>query len=173
MTILVALGSNRRHGRYGAPERVLRKALAAIEARGITVERASTVWRTKALGPGGRNYANMVIAVRTPLGPEALLGELHDLEAAFGRRRWRRWGARVLDLDLLAYGQKVRRSQRRWPAGTELRLPHPQMHRRAFVLDPAAEIAPRWRHPILRLTVRQMQARLRTGRRIDPPRRRA
>ncbi|MBZ6379805.1 MULTISPECIES: 2-amino-4-hydroxy-6-hydroxymethyldihydropteridine diphosphokinase [Pacificimonas] len=175
MTILIALGSNRRHGRHGTPGRVLRAALAALQQSGghdIGVTAASSVWITPALGPGGRTYANMAAALETALPPEELLARLHEVEAAFGRRRYRRWGARVLDLDLLAYGEAVRPSRHRWPgtrtrvraASRALVLPHPEMHRRAFVLGPLLGIAPDWRHPVLGLTVRQMSARLRRPR---------
>lgn len=168
MTILVALGSNRRHVRYGAPGKILYAALAELDGRGVGTLSASSVWKTRALGPGGRDYANMVVSVSTDLSPAALLAVLHAVESAFGRRRWRRWGARVLDLDLLSYGQIVRPSLLHWPNGRGLILPHPHLHRRAFVLDPAAEVASGWRHPVLGLTIRQMQARLRAPRWIDP-----
>ena len=79
----------------------------------------------------------------------ALLTVLQRVERGFGRKRWRRWGARVLDLDLLAFGQQVL-------TGDRLRVPHPELHRRLFVLAPMREVVPGWRHPRLGLTVRQM-----------------
>ncbi|MBV7256846.1 2-amino-4-hydroxy-6-hydroxymethyldihydropteridine diphosphokinase [Pacificimonas sp. WHA3] len=153
MAIVIALGSNRAHGRHGAPRRVVAAALRALADAGIAVERRSRIHTTAPLGPSQRRYANAVAAVATDLPPGALLGLLHDIEDDFGRRRQRRWGARVLDLDLIAYHDRVR-------GGPGLYLPHPAMHLRRFVLAPMMEVAPTWRHPILGLTVRQMYARL-------------
>ena len=164
MAILIALGSNRPHGQYGRPERVLAAAVDAIEAKGIETLARSGISRTAPLGPSQRRYANMVVEVTTTLSPEALLETLQEIEAAFGRRRWRRWGDRVLDLDLISYDQQVRPTRLAWPgageAGRALILPHPRMHERRFVLDPALDVAPGWRHPVLGLTIRQMHARL-------------
>lgn len=173
MTILIALGSNRAHGRHGPPPAILGAALAALADRGVGIVARSRIHGTKPLGPGGRNYANRVAVVETHLPPYALLDALHRVETEFGRRRQRRWGARVLDLDLLAYGVEVRPDPFIWRAAARaatdgggafvprgLVLPHPQMHRRPFVLAPALEVAPDWQHPVLGLTVRQMAARL-------------
>ncbi|MHB9879151.1 2-amino-4-hydroxy-6-hydroxymethyldihydropteridine diphosphokinase [Pacificimonas sp. ICDLI1SI03] len=153
MSIIIALGSNRPHGRYGPPVRVIEAAINALAEEGIRAVRRSRIIQTPPLGPSTRRYANAVISVETDLPPEALLDALHRVEDRFGRKRQRRWGARVLDLDLIAYDQEVRGAGR-------LQLPHPQMSLRFFVLGPMLQVAPTWRHPILRLTVRQMHARL-------------
>ena len=153
MSIIIALGSNRPHGRHGPPVRVIEAAIDALAEDGIRPVRRSRIIETPPLGPSTRRYANAVISVETNLPPEALLDALHRVEDSFGRKRQRRWGARVLDLDLIAYDQEVRGAGR-------LQLPHPQMSLRLFVLGPMLEVAPTWRHPILRLTVRQMHARL-------------
>ena len=153
MTILIALGSNRRHGRHGDPSRVVAAALRVMAERGIVSVVRSRTYITRPIGPSYRRYANAADRVETDLSPADLRAELHRIEAALGRRRQRRWGARVLDLDLLAYNDLVIRSK-------ELILPHPRLHLRRFVLAPLSEIAPGWRHPVLGLTVRQMHARL-------------
>lgn len=158
---LIALGSNRRHGRHGSPAGVIAAAIAALDAAGLRVTRRSRTHATAAVGPGGRRYANAVVAVATTLEPAAVLGILQAIEAAFGRRGARRWGARVLDLDLLAQGPAVVRTRR-------LALPHPRLHSRAFVLDPLVEVAPAWRHPLLAATARQLHARLHRPKAASP-----
>ena len=148
----VALGSNRRHGRHGPPERVLDAALAALAGTGVVVRARSRVHRTAPLGPAGRSFANAAAVIETPLDPPALLAALKRIERRFGRRRGRRWGARVLDLDILLWSGGAWRSR-------ALTVPHRALARRRFVLDPLAGIAPRWALPS-GATVRQLHARL-------------
>jgi 2-amino-4-hydroxy-6-hydroxymethyldihydropteridine diphosphokinase len=143
----IALGSNRR-GRQGSPAQALRAAAAAIGA-----ERLSKVRLTPALGPAGRGFANAVALVRSDLHPPALLARLKQVERDFGRRPGRRWGPRVLDLDIILWSQGA------W-GGDGLIVPHPEFRSRRFVLEPLAEIAPAWRDPITGATVRQLLHRL-------------
>ncbi len=143
----IALGSNRR-GRHGAPAETVRAAAAAIGA-----DRLSRVRLTPALGPAGRGFANAVALVRSDLDPPALLGRLKQVEVEFGRRPGRRWGPRVLDLDIILWSQGA------W-GGDGLIIPHPEYRRRRFVLEPLAEIAPAWRDPITGATIRQLLHRL-------------
>jgi 2-amino-4-hydroxy-6-hydroxymethyldihydropteridine diphosphokinase len=151
-TILVALGSNRRHGRHGRPEGVIAAALAALSGQGLVVIAVSRTYRTAPLGPGGRRFANAAAVVRSALPLLAVLAHLQSIEAAFGRRGGKRWGARVLDLDIIGAGSVV------MTAGPLL-IPHPRMADRRFVLDPLVEIAPDWVHPVRHATVRQLRAR--------------
>lgn len=130
----IALGSNRPHGRHGAPEQVLRAAIRELGALGH-VERVSRIHRTAALGPAGRSFANAAILLASALDPPALLAALKEAERRFGRRAGRRWGPRVLDLDIVLW------SGGRFSA-PGLDIPHKQLTRRRFVLDPLAEIAP-------------------------------
>lgn len=143
----IALGSNRR-GRHGAPAATLRAAAAAIGAK-----RLSKVRMTPALGPAGRGFANAVALVESDLDPPALLAELKRVERAFGRRGGRRWGPRVLDLDIILW------SGGPWAQGG-LVVPHPEFRRRRFVLEPLAEVAAGWRDPISGATPRQLLHRL-------------
>ena len=155
----IGIGSNRRHGRHGAPAAVVRAAIAAIEAAGMAVVARSPVIATPALGPGGRSFANAAAIVETQLDPPALLALLKGLEAAVGRRRGRRWGARVLDLDILLWSGGGW-SQRR---GRRLTIPHHGVEQRDFVLRPLLAIAPGWRVGAGRRTVRHARARLLRG----------
>ena len=158
---LVALGSNRRHGKHGAPEQVLRAALAALAGQGLAVAAASPIIASAPLGPAQRRYANAAALVRFAGEPPALLERLERIEASFGRRAGgRRWGARVLDLDIVL-----------WQGGAwsspGLTVPHRHFRTRAFVLGPAAQVAPAWRDPLTGLSLRQLHARL--TRRLTKP----
>lgn len=96
----------------------------------------SSLWETAPIGdiPQG-DYLNAVVRIDTVAGPRPLLGTLLDIEADAGRERRERWGPRTLDLDLLLYGDAV-------IDGVGLRVPHPRMGERRFVLEPLAEVWP-------------------------------
>ena len=130
----IALGSNRPHGRHGGPEQVLRAAIRELNALG-RVERISRIHRTAALGPAGRSFANAAILLSSDLDPPTLLAALKSIERSFGRRAGKRWGPRVLDLDIILW------SGGRF-AARGLDIPHKQLTCRRFVLAPLAEIAP-------------------------------
>ncbi|MCT2557548.1 2-amino-4-hydroxy-6-hydroxymethyldihydropteridine diphosphokinase [Tsuneonella sp. YG55] len=154
---LVALGSNVRHPRYGNPRSVIAAALAALDKAGARVEVASPVIASVPLGPSRRRYANAAAVIASALAPEGLLDVLQAIERDFGRRRrGARWGARVLDLDLILWSGGA------W-ASDRLVVPHPLFRRRAFVLRPAAAIAPEWRDPLTGLTLAHLHARLTRG----------
>jgi 2-amino-4-hydroxy-6-hydroxymethyldihydropteridine diphosphokinase len=140
--ILVGLGANLDSPRYGPPRRTLEAALARLEARGIRVAACSRFYRSAPVPASDQPwYVNAVAEVETPLAPGDLLKALLAVEVEFGRVRSVANAARVLDLDLLAYGDAVT-AEDAVPA-----LPHPRLAGRAFVLYPLAEIAPDWRHP--------------------------
>ena len=145
----LALGSNRRHGTHGAPADVVRAAQVALGPAGMEIEAFSVIRSTPALGPAGRGFANAAAVVSTDLEPAELLRRLKSLERAFGRRGGRRWGPRVLDLDIILWSGGA------W-ADRGLVIPHPSFRDRLFVLEPLAEIAPDWRDPITGSTVRQL-----------------
>jgi 2-amino-4-hydroxy-6-hydroxymethyldihydropteridine diphosphokinase len=129
----IGLGSN-----LDDPPRQLRAALAALAVRpALRLLAQSALYRSAPMGePGQADYCNAVCCVETDLAPEALMAELLAVERAAGRvRNGRRWGPRVLDLDLLHYEGAVRHN-------ADLTLPHPGIAQRNFVLWPLAEIAP-------------------------------
>ena len=156
----IALGSNRSHGRHGGPKGVVRAAIAAIALLG-QVDKVSAIFATPALGPAGRGFANAMLVLSSDLEPDALLAALKQLERSFGRRGGRRWGPRVLDLDIILWSEGF------W-GGPGPTIPHPQMHRRLFVLEPLAQIAADWRDPISGARVRHLLHRLRKPAPVDP-----
>lgn len=147
---LIGLGSN-----LGDPVRELELALAELgRLRGTRLLARSRLYRTPPWGLAGQpDFVNAVAEVETSLGPRELLEGLLGIERARGRRReGPRWGPRVLDLDLLAYGS-VRLDE------PGLRLPHPRLAARAFVLLPLAELGAQRRLPGL-ATVGEMLAQV-------------
>lgn len=125
-------------GNVGDRARTLRRAVAAIRRWDRTrVTRVSRVYETAPVGPSDRPYLNQAVRVRTTRTPMGLLVEAKVLEAALGRRVGIRWGARPLDVDLVAHGGARLRTP--W-----LTVPHPAMASRAFALAPLADVAPGW-----------------------------
>ena len=145
---VIGLGSNRR-GRHGSPEREVRAALGALAEGRCRVVGASPVVASAPLGPSLRRFANAVALIETDEAPPALLDRLKAIEARFGRRRGRRWGARVIDLDIILW------SGGSW-ADNRLGVPHIGFRERAFVLGPMRALVPDWRDPITGRTVRQL-----------------
>jgi 2-amino-4-hydroxy-6-hydroxymethyldihydropteridine diphosphokinase len=152
----IGLGSNRR-SRHGSPADTVRAAAALLG-----VERLSRVRATGALGPAGRSFANAAALLSSDLAPPRMLDALKQVERDFGRRGGRRWGPRVLDLDIILW------SEGPW-SDIALTVPHPAFRERAFVLEPLAEIAPAWRDPIGGATVRQLLHRLRRRPPLERP----
>jgi 2-amino-4-hydroxy-6-hydroxymethyldihydropteridine diphosphokinase len=152
--ILIGIGGNLPSARYGPPREALPAALAQLEASGILVVACSSWYRTEPVPASPQPwFVNAVASLETDLNASGLLATLQAVEARFGRIRSKPNAARVLDLDLLDYGGQVTNT-------TRLVLPHSRLHERRFVLVPLAEIAPNWRHPVLRLTAKQLLSRL-------------
>ena len=154
VTAYVGLGAN-----LDEPADHVRRAfedLAALPHVRLTAR--SPLYMSAPLGPADQpDYINAAAALETQLAPLELLTELRGIETRHGRRRdGTRWGPRVLDLDLLLYGDLVLDSH-------ELTLPHPSLHERAFVLYPLADIAPMLVIPG-RGTLRELCTGLRSGR---------
>ncbi|MBP2278934.1 MULTISPECIES: 2-amino-4-hydroxy-6-hydroxymethyldihydropteridine diphosphokinase [Sphingomonas] len=147
-TYAIALGSNRR-GRHGGPVAEVRAAIAALGG----VVAVSPIIASAPLGPSIRRFANAAVLLESPLAPPAMLARLKAIERAFGRRRGARWGARVIDLDIVLW------SGGSWGTAA-LTVPHIAFRDRGFVLDPLRTIAPDWRDPVTGLSIRQLHARL-------------
>jgi 2-amino-4-hydroxy-6-hydroxymethyldihydropteridine diphosphokinase len=145
----IAIGSNRPHGRFGRPAGVVEAAIARLDQEFCLFD-ASPIILNPAHGPAGRDFANAVALVESALEPLAMLAMLKGLEREFGRRRGKRWGPRVLDLDIVLWSGGSFRSRR-------LTIPHPRLARRNFVLQPLVAIAASWREGAL--SVRHLAAR--------------
>lgn len=158
--VIVALGANAT-GRWGAAATALGRVPAELRALEVKIVRISSIFVTKPIGPVRQpSYYNAVAIIQANLSAAVLLRSLKRIERAAGRRLGVRWGPRPLDLDLVSF----RGARHGWPARRRtpgrLILPHPEMHRRAFVLGPLSEIAPGWRHPVLGVPARTLWLRL-------------
>src|SRR5262249_61506612 len=143
VNVFIGLGSN-----LGDRRANLDGALQALrEHPAIGVLRVSTYHETDPVGgpPGQGKYLNAAAQLITNLPPENLLKVLQNVEQKFGRERGEPSAPRTLDLDILIYENVIR------PSPDPI-LPHPRMHRRAFVLDPLSELAPNCKHPVLGVT---------------------
>ena len=133
----IALGSNRLHGRYGRPPQVVEAAIARLD-QDFGLFDSSPILLNPAHGAAGRDFANAVALVESSLEPPSMLSRLKQIEREFGRRRGRRWSPRVLDLDIVLWSGGDWRSP-------GLTVPHPQLERRGFVLQPLVSVSPFWR----------------------------
>lgn len=160
--ILVALGSNLVNSRFKTSEALLENALKRLEKMGLRILRRSSWYRSAPIPASDQPwFVNGVVSIETDFDPKALLGLLHQVEAEYERVRSVPNASRTLDLDLLAYDDKVIEE----PGG--LILPHPRLQDRAFVLLPLAEIAPDWRHPRTGATAKALLEALPPGQQVD------
>ena len=144
-TAYLALGSN-----LGDKEANLRRALELVQQRGVEVVKTSSFICTEPYGVTDQpQFLNGVCEVRTSLAPLALMHTLLEIEQEMGRVRLRHWGERNIDLDLWLYEDVVMDTP-------QLKLPHPDMQNRDFVLLPLAEIAPELVHPTLQKTISEL-----------------
>jgi len=142
--VLLGLGAN-----LGDPRAQLAGAVRAI-SRFVSELRVSSTYRTEPVGHADQpDFYNQVVRGTTTLAPEELLDRVLAVEREMGRARTFRNAPRLIDIDILAYGDEVIHGER-------LTVPHPGIAHRGFVLHPIAEVAPEWRHPELGQTAREM-----------------
>jgi 2-amino-4-hydroxy-6-hydroxymethyldihydropteridine diphosphokinase len=146
----IGLGSN-----LGRP---LDRCLEAVEhlrlIRNSQVLRTSSFYRTEPVGPVDQDlFINAVIEMRTSLTVGELMRELQIIEMKMGREKTVKWGPRIIDLDILLYGQEIIKTG-------IINVPHPELHKRRFVMEPLYEIAPYAIHPAYGVSVTGLMERL-------------
>jgi 2-amino-4-hydroxy-6-hydroxymethyldihydropteridine diphosphokinase len=153
----VGLGAN-----MGQPEAQCVEATQKMHATaGIHVVRPSSLYRSEPVGDQQQDwFVNAVVQIRTVLQPGELLQALLAIEREMGRQRDAPWGPRIIDLDLLLYGQEVIQ-------GPDMVIPHPAFHKRRFVLVPLHEIAPYVIHPAFGVSVRGLMDRLEDDHKVE------
>ena len=170
---LIALGSNISLGK-ALPLEIIERAIVELVKSDINLMSLSRFYETPAYPEGsGPNFINSVVKAEANYSSQEMLQKLHQIEEKFERQRVYRWGARTLDLDLLALKGQVLPSRKifqKWfdlsvseqkkKIPSELVLPHPRIQDRAFVLSPLLDIEPNWTHPILNKTALQLYEEL-------------
>ena len=147
-TVYLSLGSN-----IGNRAKNLHAAIAALAGAGVRVTKVSSFYETEPVDLREQPwFLNCVVEAQTNLPPLELLQALRAIEARMGSKKLVAKGPRLIDMDILLYGNETIDTP-------ELQVPHPRMHLRRFVLAPLAEIAPRARHPVSGLTAAEMLAR--------------
>lgn len=147
--VFIGLGSN-----LGQREKYIAAALNALEStKDVNVDKVSSLYETQPVGgPAGQpKYINAVAVVRTTLTPARLLKVCQRIEDSLERKRKVKYGPRTIDLDILTFDDEI-------VSEADLMIPHPLMHERGFVMEPLNEIAPRWKHPVLQLTAKEILA---------------
>ena len=151
--VYLGLGSN-----LGNKEQIIRKAIDRIGKRVGTIVATSSCYKTEPWGDQSvHTFCNAAMAVDTDLLPEEVLSTVQAIERELGSKDHRRsdgsYADRLIDIDLLDYDGQVLDTY-------ALVLPHPYMHKRTFVMEPLAEIAPQWTHPVLGKTATEILAEL-------------
>ncbi|QJW88063.1 2-amino-4-hydroxy-6-hydroxymethyldihydropteridine diphosphokinase [Spirosoma taeanense] len=145
MKTFLLLGAN-----LGDRVATLNRAVDLIAGRVGDVLQRSKLYETAPWGVTEQPaFLNQVLAVETELTPEAVLAQTQAIEQELGRVRHEKWGARVIDIDILYYDQLILRTD-------QLSIPHPYLHQRRFTLVPLAELAPDFIHPVLQKTTTEL-----------------
>jgi 2-amino-4-hydroxy-6-hydroxymethyldihydropteridine diphosphokinase len=144
--VYIGIGSNLGNKRENYLEALER--IAKLPKTRIIKE--SSVYESQPHGDSKEWYINGVIEIETELKPELLLGKFKNIERAMGRKKVRKkWGARIIDIDILLYDSLVMNKK-------SLKIPHPEMHQRKFVLIPLSELAPQVIHPVLSASISEL-----------------
>jgi 2-amino-4-hydroxy-6-hydroxymethyldihydropteridine diphosphokinase len=153
----IGIGSNLGDRRANAAEAMEQMS----KLPGTRVVRASSLYESEPLGDAKTWFVNCAVELETDLLPDQLLKKLQAIEEAMGRKRvkGKRWGSRIIDLDILLYDQDVIEKK-------NLKIPHPELHKRRFVLLPLAELAPQVIHPQLGQSVSMLLATVKDGKRV-------
>ncbi|WP_026902511.1 2-amino-4-hydroxy-6-hydroxymethyldihydropteridine diphosphokinase [Pedobacter glucosidilyticus] len=143
--VYLGLGTN-----LGDRLKNLEKAIALIAKQVGDIGACSSIYKTAAWGNTHQpDFLNMVVSVKTDFTPETLLEKTQQIELYLGRERIKHWGERIIDIDILFYGEFIQNS-------SNLIIPHPYIGQRKFVLTPLNELIPDFYHPSLKQTVRNL-----------------
>lgn len=149
-TAYLSLGSN-----MGERAETLRSALAALEKKGLEILAVSSFIETAPYGKTDQAaFVNCAAKIRTAHTARGLLKITMETEAELGRVRLVRWGPRIIDIDIVFFGQEIINEP-------DLTVPHYDLHNREFVLGPLCELEPDFVHPVLKVTLSELLARLR------------
>ncbi|WP_183562670.1 2-amino-4-hydroxy-6-hydroxymethyldihydropteridine diphosphokinase [Mucilaginibacter sp. SP1R1] len=147
--IFLLLGSN-----LGNRKLFLKQAVEYIEADIAPLIKASSVYETQSWGKtDAPDYLNQVVMLQTELPAQQVLEKILAIEIVMGRERHEKWGSRTIDIDILFYGDAI-------IDVPNLKVPHPELHKRRFTLEPLAEIAGGFVHPVLQKNILQLKNEL-------------
>ena len=153
--VFIGIGAN-----LGAARENFERAMRGV-SEFSTVLAVSSLYESDPVGlPGQPKFTNAVAKVGTELSPFALLGRLKEIEREMGRKKTVRWGPRVIDLDIIFYGDLVMESD-------SLVIPHPRAHERKFVLEPLLEIEPAAAHPATGKSLKEILSGLGSSRAVS------
>lgn len=145
INVYLSVGSN-----MGDRLQLVRKAAGLIHKNLGKIARKSHIYETQAWGKTDQDpFLNQVLMINTIMAPRDLLEKIAEIEREMGRERKEKWGPRTMDIDILFYGKRVIRDK-------GLEVPHPELHKRLFVLAPMLEIAPELEHPILKQPIDEL-----------------
>jgi|ERR1700754_737573 len=147
--IFLLLGSN-----LGNRKQFLKQAVEQIEAEIAPLICVSSIYETQSWGKADEpDYLNQVLELESELTAPEVLQKILTIENLLGRTRQEKWGSRIIDIDILFYGDAI-------IDAPDLKVPHPELHKRRFTLEPLAEIAPDFVHPLLNKNILQLKNEL-------------
>jgi len=162
--IFIGIGGNLLSENFGSTSEILAKALQVIGIKISAVIRCSPLYRSAPVPVTDQSdYVNAVFELSTDIPASDLLNRLHEVEAEFGRVRTVINAARTLDLDLLTYHDHIIEKK----GESNLTVPHPRMHERAFVLLPLRDLVPDWVHPVIGKNIDELICVLPAGQRCE------
>jgi 2-amino-4-hydroxy-6-hydroxymethyldihydropteridine diphosphokinase len=149
INVFLLLGSN-----LGDRYLYMNKAIAHIEHDIGPLLKASSIYETQSWGKmDAPDYLNQVVEVQTDLPAHIILEKVLNIENILGRQRKEKWGSRTIDIDILFYGQAIINEP-------DLQIPHRELHKRRFTLEPLVEIAPGYIHPTIKKSILQIKNEL-------------
>ena len=152
--IIIGIGGNLKSDDGDHPIKVAMKAITFLEDYSIKITDQSSWYESEPIPKSDQpNFFNCIVFAKTLLNELDVLKSLHEIEYRLGRRRRLVNEARVLDLDLIDYSNKILRNK-------EIIVPHPRAHLRRFVMEPLAEVDKNWVHPVFKIKVKKILKKL-------------